>query len=472
MLFTQVVLFVSAISVPGVFGDGYEYRLVQDLMKEYDKRIRPSKNHTQTLNVTFGVALAQIIDVDERNQIITTNCWLNQGWLDNKLVWDPAKYGNISVIRLPHGDVWKPDILLYNNADVSSTVTTVSTNVIVTNEGNVTWLLMSIFRSSCSIDVKYFPYDVQNCSMEFASWTYDAYRLNIINIGDEGDISNYVTNSEWALLEYKHRRQEITFSCCPEPYVFVKYYIVIKRRPLFYLFNMVMPCVLITLVALLGFYMPSDSGEKISMGITTLLSITVFLMIVAESMPPTSDVVPLIGLYYGITIAIVSATTAMTVLTLNIHHKGSRGYEVPAIVKKFCFGFLAKLIFIKLDLPEPPEKGMHRVPQTDLYGYEMPPFDPLIRNQNGGLSPRIGNKVHAGGATPIDNCEQQFIRVLQKVYQTIERNEIRLTEQDRRDKIKQEWQQLALIIDRVLLICFIFLTVTTTLSVLIPNNAT
>jgi len=48
-------------------------------------------------------------------------------------------------------------------------------------------------------------------------------------------------------------------------------------------------------VALLGFYVPSDSGEKVSMGITTLLSMTVFLMLVAENMPPTSDVLPLVG---------------------------------------------------------------------------------------------------------------------------------------------------------------------------------
>ena len=76
---------------------------------------------------------------------------------------------------------------------------------------------------------------------------------------------------------------------------------------------MIMPCFLITLVALLGFYVPSDSGEKVSMGddvtaaetetketkvsmgITTLLSMTVFLMLVTENMPPTSDVLPLIG---------------------------------------------------------------------------------------------------------------------------------------------------------------------------------
>ena len=58
------------------------------------------------------------------------------------------------------------------------------------------------------------------------------------------------------------------------------------------------------------------------------------------------------GLYYGITIAIVSLATAMTVLTLNIHHKGMRGKEVPIIVKKICFGLLSKILCLSLELPE------------------------------------------------------------------------------------------------------------------------
>ena len=186
-------------------------------------------------------------------------------------------------------------IFSHFSAEASSKVTSISSNVIIDFTGNVTWLSMSIFRSSCSIDVKYFPYDVQNCTMSFASWSYGIDQLNILIHSTEGDISNYVSSSEWALLEYKPRRKLEKFSCCPDFVPFMKYDIVIKRRPLFYLFNMVMPCVLITLVTLLGFYMPPESGEKVSMGITTLLSIVVFLMIVAESMPPTSDVVPLIG---------------------------------------------------------------------------------------------------------------------------------------------------------------------------------
>lgn len=85
------------------------------------------------------------------------------------------------------------------------------------------------------------------------------------------------------------------YSCCPEPFPKVTITFKICRKPMFYVFNLILPCVLITGVALLGFYMPSESGEKVTLGITTLLSMTVFLMLVAESMPPTSDTLPLIG---------------------------------------------------------------------------------------------------------------------------------------------------------------------------------
>jgi len=47
----------------------------------------------------------------------------------------------------------------------------------VTSDGNVTWLSMTIFRSSCNINVKYFPFDEQNCTMKFASWTYDGFQV-------------------------------------------------------------------------------------------------------------------------------------------------------------------------------------------------------------------------------------------------------------------------------------------------------
>ncbi|GIY02768.1 neuronal acetylcholine receptor subunit alpha-7 [Caerostris darwini] len=90
-------------------------------------------------------------------------------------------------------------------------------------------------------------------------------------------------------------RNEIVYSCCPEPYVDITFCIHIRRRTLYYGFNLIIPCVLISSMALLGFTLPPDSGEKLTLGVTILLSLTVFLLLVAETMPPTSDAVPLIG---------------------------------------------------------------------------------------------------------------------------------------------------------------------------------
>ncbi len=41
-----------------------------------------------------------------------------------------------------------------------------STNVIVTSRGEVTWLSSAVFKSSCAIDVEFFPFDEQICAMK------------------------------------------------------------------------------------------------------------------------------------------------------------------------------------------------------------------------------------------------------------------------------------------------------------------
>ena len=71
----------------------------------------------------------------------------------------------------------------------------------------------------------------------------------------------------------------------------------LERLPLFYLLNLMFPCMLISSMALLGFLLPPDSGEKVSLEITVLLSLAVFLLVVSETMPPTSETFPFIGTF-------------------------------------------------------------------------------------------------------------------------------------------------------------------------------
>jgi len=57
-----------------VGADDVEYRLMRDLLRNYDRRVRPSLNASEPLNVTFGLALAQIIDVVRVNVVRVFVC--------------------------------------------------------------------------------------------------------------------------------------------------------------------------------------------------------------------------------------------------------------------------------------------------------------------------------------------------------------------------------------------------------------
>lgn len=91
-----------------------EERLVRDLFRGYNKLIRPVQNMTQKVDVRFGLAFVQLINVNEKNQIMKSNVWLRLVWSDYQLQWDEADYGGIGVLRLPPDKVWKPDIVLFN----------------------------------------------------------------------------------------------------------------------------------------------------------------------------------------------------------------------------------------------------------------------------------------------------------------------------------------------------------------------
>ena len=67
------------------------------------------------------------------------------------------------------------------------------------------------------------------------------------------------------------KRNSITYSCCTTPYVDITYTIHIKRRVLFYLNNLIIPCIILAALTTLSFYLPPESGERVSLVITVLL---------------------------------------------------------------------------------------------------------------------------------------------------------------------------------------------------------
>eukprot|EP00076_Gallus_gallus_P016867 XP_015136401.1 neuronal acetylcholine receptor subunit alpha-10 isoform X2 [Gallus gallus] len=339
------------------------HKLLHDLFANYSSALRPAEDTERALNVTLQVTLSQIIDMDERNQVLTSYLWVRQAWLDAHLAWDKDAYGGIDSIRIPSSYVWRPDIVLYNNG-VGVTVAalphppwpslpsaderfggSMETNVVLRSDGHIMWDSPAITKSSCKVDVSYFPFDGQQCRLTFGSWTYNGNQIDLRNLLDTGDLTDFVENVEWEVLGMPATRNVVTYGCCSEPYPDVTYMLLLRRRASFYIFNLLLPCVMISFLAPLGFYLPADSGEKVSLGVTVLLALTVFQLLVAESMPP-SESVPLIGKYYIATMTMITASTALTIFIMNIHHCGPGARPVPPWARRLILHHLARALCV------------------------------------------------------------------------------------------------------------------------------
>ena len=68
-----------------------------------------------------------------------------------------------------------------------------------------------------------------------------------------------------------------------------------KRKSLYYIINLIVPAIMLSMLTLLVLRLPPESGEKVSMGVTLLLAFSVYLLIVSDNVPNSSDGVPVIG---------------------------------------------------------------------------------------------------------------------------------------------------------------------------------
>ncbi|XP_005410038.1 PREDICTED: neuronal acetylcholine receptor subunit alpha-4 [Chinchilla lanigera] len=323
-----------------------EERLLKTLFSGYNKWSRPVANISDVVLVRFGLSIAQLIDVDEKNQMMTTNVWVKQEWHDYKLRWDPSDYENVTSIRIPSELIWRPDIVLYNNADGDFAVTHL-TKAHLFHDGRVQWTPPAIYKSSCSIDVTFFPFDQQNCTMKFGSWTYDKAKIDLVNMHSRVDQLDFWESGEWVIVDAVGTYNTRKYECCAEIYPDITYAFIIRRLPLFYTINLIIPCLLISCLTVLVFYLPSDCGEKITLCISVLLSLTVFLLLITEIIPSTSLVIPLIGEYLLFTMIFVTLSIIITVFVLNVHHRSPRTHTMPAWVRRVFLDIVPRLLFMQ-----------------------------------------------------------------------------------------------------------------------------
>ncbi|KAI2581098.1 cholinergic receptor nicotinic beta 1 subunit [Homo sapiens] len=365
---------------------------------------------------------------------MSTKVYLDLEWTDYRLSWDPAEHDGIDSLRITAESVWLPDVVLLNNNDGNFDVA-LDISVVVSSDGSVRWQPPGIYRSSCSIQVTYFPFDWQNCTMVFSSYSYDSSEVSLqTGLGPDGQghqeihihEGTFIENGQWEIIHKPSRliqppgdprggregqRQEVIF------------YLIIRRKPLFYLVNVIAPCILITLLAIFVFYLPPDA-------------------------------------------------VILSVVVLNLHHRSPHTHQMPLWVRQI---FIHKLpLYLRLKRPKPERDLMPEPPHcsspgsgwgrgTDEYFIRKPPSDFLFPKPN-----RFQPELSAPDLRRFIDGPNRAVALLpelREVVSSISYIARQLQEQEDHDALKEDWQFVAMVVDRLFLWTFIIFTSVGTLVI-------
>ncbi|CAC5388627.1 CHRNA3 [Mytilus coruscus] len=300
----------------------------------YNKLIRPSRNQSVPLSVHVIFTLYGISGVDEIEQKLTATGWLEIEWTDELLSWTPESYGGLRYIYYPQGEVWKPDISLQNGFSKLEELGSKFISVFIDSNGLVNWRPFQVFESKCDIDSTYFPFDIQTCHLDFVAWSLSSKDVHITQ-GRKGiELSDDLQrHGEWKILF------STALNLAESHKTKVRFTIVIQRKPLYAIMNYIMPILLLSILDIFTFKIPVDTGERIGYVITVWLAYAVFLTIISDSLPNSSESIPIVSIYIMIQIFIGTVIVIISAIESGCAHLSddeSVYFLLRAIAAKNC----------------------------------------------------------------------------------------------------------------------------------------
>ncbi|CAH8635150.1 unnamed protein product [Heterobilharzia americana] len=361
-----------------------EKDLIRMLLNRYEQFGvigRPVNDSKIKVDVRYGLQLFQILDLDENKQILRTNCWCMHKWTDSLLRWNESEYGNIKTVRIFPSQIWTPDIKLYNFADERLREQR-EARVVVSSTGETLWLPQALFKSTCEVEISYFPFDTQICMLEFGSLTYDKTQMDILWwIPDSPpmvempylDFSDYVPSNEWrtdgekerevhhinrtiqirSVKKHRRRSQTVGNEVVTLEYPVLRYLIRLRRNPSFYVFMLVIPCVLLSSLTLVVFWLPPESPAKMMLGMNIFVAFFVLLLLLAESTPSAVKNFPLIGVFYCLNMIMITLSTFLATMVIHLYFRGDRKGPVPILLRRIVIEGIGRLTLVRQRVPLP-----------------------------------------------------------------------------------------------------------------------
>lgn len=162
---------------------------------------------------------------------------------------------------------------------------------------------------------------------------------------DSLDFTDYLKSGAWDIIAGPGR---ITTEIDPgsnQNKAMVIFEFHLRRKTLFYTVNLIIPCILISFVSVCVFLLPADACEKITLCISILLALVVFLLLISKILPPSLKI-PLIAHYLLFTFIMNILAICLTVFVINKNFRTPRTHQMPNWIRIVFLNYLPRLLLM------------------------------------------------------------------------------------------------------------------------------
>ncbi|CAF0785148.1 unnamed protein product [Adineta steineri] len=295
------------------------------IVKLYQDRVltRPSvKNVTRTA-VAIGLGIIEVAGLDPQKQVITLNVNFELKWCDDLLQWNTSEQAcvkrNRSEILFTANEIWTPDVLAVNGPGQLSKGLKLQYPISVVCTGNVRWSYQEKLVAFCEIDVRNFPFDRQYCSILLQSTIYDSSQFKIRSLYNVLRLYNYIT-TEWEISHATIKEIDLYNAYHRSNFSTLQIDIELVRFSRFYILKIIVPFFIISTLAVFSFCLPIDSGEKIALTVSVLLSLVFYIQLISGYVPKTERGVCTLTLYSNGIFFIVFLSCIFNTFTIFIYY--------------------------------------------------------------------------------------------------------------------------------------------------------
>ncbi|XP_061196837.1 neuronal acetylcholine receptor subunit alpha-3-like [Saccostrea echinata] len=314
-------LFVSSLYLGLSSSSNTEKRLLTDLFNGYDTQLKPVKNYTDDIIVGVQMFPFLIREVDERLQTFSTSLWIGYNWKDENLMWNSSNYDGITGLRVNIDKIWIPGICIINELTDKKCLNFDEKGMaFLIYNGFVYYLKPFESTIQCKLDVTAYPFDEQICTYIFYPYSNIAHDFGYSANMTGFDLTFFEKNEEWEVLSTS--KSFPLDDRMPGSVVrTARLNVILKRRPSYVIINIFIPIFILSVLNLLSFLLPIESGEKMGMVLAIFLTFAVFVTLISDSMPKSSVNLSMFGNYVAGQLIISGLTIILETIVIKIYFK-------------------------------------------------------------------------------------------------------------------------------------------------------